>query len=340
MSLTRIPFIALALAATTAQAQSVTPMTNVRMTIGNRSESVRLVSSDSVSFVVENMRGERRTIARADVTSIARRSGAARGAKIAGSLSAAVGAGFGALLLYGLCETDDCGDDLLPAMFYGAAALGAIGAVGGATIGHISATWRPLDPNLSVKPLDPVGTCLMHPRFEIQSMRSAEVTRAPHTQLSAGAVCGNGTVIGVQLGTISSLSTMTSEVIADPDYGQVTTVTSNGREVGYRGVFVEHPLTTGPVRLAAVASLGEYTTERMTFQYSRVERDYSDYRLFNERYPITSGVTSLREHGAMLGARAAWALSPLVSAGLDVRLHRPGSSDQTFATGLSLSFRP
>jgi hypothetical protein len=331
------------LVAVSAHAQSLRPMTAVRITTGDIRQTARVVRADSTSLTLENSAGERRTIARADITAIERRAGnAKRGAQILGGIGVGVGAGFGALLVAAFCETGDCGDEVLPAMLYVAGAFGTIGAVGGAAIGHYAGGWHALDQDVRVLPTDPVATCLLRPRIETQFLGDNEQSGSHRRLFNLGAVCESGTVIGFEFGNVAAVRAETVRETADPQFGMVVTTLSTSRQVSFRGIFVEQPLTTGRVRLSAIGSYGEYHTEARRFESSYLEEYLADpdYAAFHRAYPFTSTFLGTRDRAANVGAKAALALGTSFSAGVAVRLQRAGTDGQKVESAVTLSFRP
>jgi hypothetical protein len=339
----RIATVPLVLAAAGAPAQSaVRPMSTLRLTIGNAEATVRIVRSDSDSLVVENPGGERRTIARADITSLERRGGhAKRGALAVGAVGVVLGAAFGALLVEGLCETSSCSDDIVPAMFAMGGIFGGIGAAGGAVLGHLAGGWRPIERDVRVRETIPVAVCLGNPRVEMRFVRT-QVQGSGHRQINAGVVCGSGTVIGVESGNVSDEWYENGREVADARFGVVATSTYGTGSHSYRGGFLEHPLTTGRLRLSALGGYGEYVSHSRWSESSNLKTSVGnfDYQTFYEAYPARYGWSQTRERGASVGAKASMALGIRMSAGLTARLQRAGTDKQTIESGLALSFRP
>jgi hypothetical protein len=339
----RIASLPLVLAASAGAQTVVGPMTTLRLTIGGEKTTARVLRSDSASLEIEKTTGERRTIARADITGIQRRiSQAKRGALLLGGVGAALGALAGVALVEGLCETSDCSDDIVPAMLVVGAYFGGIGAIGGAVIGHLAGQWRPMDRDVDVRQMGPVVTCLARPRFEGRLLRSSGMNGAGQSQFSVGAVCGSGTVIGVETGSLQNAWLLATSEAADPQFGTVVTTRTTVEKVTYRGAFLERPLTTGRVRLAALLSFGEYRDDSRWHEdsYLQPQEEYVDYQAFHQAHPHRWADNRNRQYGANVGAKASIALGTQVSAGFAMRLHRVGSEKQRVESGLGLSFRP
>jgi hypothetical protein len=338
----RVAAISLSLGLSAEAQVTVAPMTSVRVTTSNGSESVRIVSADSATLVVENIAGERHTVARADITAIARRGGHARqDAMVLGGIGLGIGAALGALLVEGLCETSNCSDDLPFGMLYVGGFFGAVGAITGATLGHFTGGWRPVDHDVRVRASSPVGVCISHPRFEGQFTRSPQ-TESKRRRFSVGAVCGSGTVFGVEYAKLGTLAKEQAMEVADPQFGHVVTRNNMTTETSFRGAFAEHPLTTGRLRLSAIAAYGQYTTDSSLFVSSSLKDNDAnvDYPAFFQAYPFESVRNTMHRFGFSVGAKAAVALGTQFSAGLTVRLDRAGSRSQGIESGIGISVRP
>ena len=316
-------------------------MSVARITTDTGRFSVRLVSSDSVSLRIELPSGQRLTMARSGVTTLERHGGRAlEGALTLGLTGAGLGALAGVVLVAGLCDAADCSAEVLPAMVVVGTVFGAVGAGMGAIIGH-NASWRPLDNRVRVGRSDPAMTCLLHPRIEGQLPR-APGRLSSHGQLNVGAVCGTGTVIGVDFARLGSRASRAESEVVDPIYGTVAIYHDSFEDRHYRGIFVERPLTTGAARIAGILMVGEYRTDSSRAESSTM-KDYLpgvEWRDFTTKYPYRRETSTSRALGAGVGLKASIAVGPHLSFGFATRLHQVGSTRQQLESGVSASFRP
>jgi hypothetical protein len=321
---------------------SLNPMTVVRITMDTGRFSARVVSADSTSLVVELPSGARRTMARSSLVSIERHGGRALvGAKTLGITGVALGALAGLVLVQGLCETSSCNDDVPPAMFLVGAVFGTVGAATGAFLGH-NGSWQSVDPRVEIRAADPVTTCINHPRVEAQLGQTAGMLGRSHRQFSVGAVCGSGTVIGVDVTRLGTAGSRTTVDRRDSVYGLIGTDHQANETRDYRGAFVERPIATGAVRFAVVAMAGVYRTDsaRFVHTYMKEYRPDVDWRAFRDAYPVQNLSSTRHEFGGGVGLKASLAIGPQVGVGFASRLHEIGSARQHVESGMTISFRP
>ena len=133
-----------------------------------------------------------------------------------------------------------------------------------------------------------------------------------------------------------------ADVTAIEEFGTVVTSTSATEKVYYRGAFLEHPLTTGHLRLSGIASYGEYITDAGWSEHSYMKTyvQTADYQAFDQGYPYRWGAKSTRELGASVGAKASISFGTQLSGGITARLQRAGTDKQEIESGLTMSFRP